>query len=74
MNKKLNFDDLKILANDVNISYNQLKNEWKTKSEDDVQQLVDQIYKTKVERHLTRHPSTAVEKSEIRSMLEEMYK
>lgn len=70
MDKKLNFDDLKILTD----SYNQLKNEWKTKSEDDVQQLVDQIYQTKVDRHLVRHPSTVVEKFEIKHMLEEMYK
>lgn len=74
MDKKLNFDDLKILANDVNISCKQLKNEWKDIDTDDVQQLVDQIYQTKVERHLTRHPSTVVEKFEIKHMLEEMYK
>jgi len=74
MDKKLNFDDLKILANDVNISYKQLRKEMKTKNDDDVQQLVDQIYKTKVEHHLVRCPSTAVEKSEIRHMLEEMHK
>lgn len=74
MDKKLNFDDLKILANDVNISCKQLKKEWKDIDTDDVQQLVDQIYQTKVERHLTRNFSTVVEKLEIKHMLEEMYK
>lgn len=74
MSKKFNFDDLRILAKEVNTGYNKLKNEWKTKSEDDVQQLVDQIYQTKVDCHLVRHHSTVVEKFEIKHMLEEMYK
>ena len=74
MKNKFIFDDLKILAKDINVSYNKLKNEWKTKSEDDVQQLVDKIYQTKVEGCLTRHPSTVVEKFEIKHMLEEMHK
>lgn len=65
--EKFNFDELRILAKDIDISY-------KLKSEDDVQQLVDQIYQTKVDRHLVRHPSTVVEKFEIKHMLEEMYK
>ena len=65
--EKFNFDELRILDKDIDISY-------KLKSEDDVQQLVDQIYQTKVDRHLVRHPSTVVEKFEIKHMLEEMYK
>lgn len=69
-----NFDDIKNLVEEMVDGFNKLKNEWKMKNDDEKEKIVDQIYKTKVEHHLVRCPSTAVEKSEIRHMLEEMYK
>ena len=73
MSKKFNFDDLSIsLAKDMNNGFNKMKNEWKMKSDDEKEEIVERIYQTKVEHHLVRCPSTAVEKSEIRHMLEEI--